>query len=664
MPNIPSPFKMRDWKKVALNYDAFVFDFNNTGKYLPLIWWDKTHHNFDRDGFGLYTYVGPRSAQEGNRHEALNCMAAVVGATLVGIDKSNQRGHNWVLMCENYFAKDNGENVYLNTTRIASGRSFWYEVMPNLLFYELLYYYPGTGNMDSEMFTVADRWYEACVAMGGSVQPERLPNFNHTAFALKTMKPFDNGKRVEPEGAAGVAWLQYIAYVKSHKEKYLTAADWCLRFLQNEKENPFYEVILPYGAYVAARMNAELGKNYDVDKIINWCFGPSDARPGWGIITDKWSDYDCHGLTGSLTDGGGYAFAMNTFQMAGELVPLVRYDQRYARAIGKLMLNMANNARFFYANALPAEHQSGKQWADMYDRNYCMGYEGFRKHGRLITKVTGEQTVNGTVLSGSYTDTVLRDKEIEVFKEKDASLKHLWTVSIPPGVTNVIADAYAEGAIFKFSYSTNKDGPYTDMFTVTSPRLKRHSTGMDGMINFSGTVYIKAESAYPPSAENRQGTLYVDFIATSTESNIIPYAMGDSFSSYYGSGETDFGLYGSSHVGVLGGIVSTTNDEKILQLDLLKTDYYHADAYPSYLYYNPYMETKEVKINVGLEQKNLYDAVTGRFLKTAVKGQTSFTIGPDSAVVLVLTPAGGKVAYSKDGKKMLIDAVVVNYLLH
>ena len=54
------------------------------------------------------------------------------------------------------------------------------------------------------------------------------------------------------------------------------------------------------------------------------------------------------------------------------------------------------------------------------------------------------------------------------------------------------------------------------------------------------------------------------------------------------------GLYGSSHVGILGGIVRPTNVDGILQLDLLKTDYFHADAYPTYLYYNPHAAEKSV----------------------------------------------------------------------
>jgi len=37
------------------------------------------------------------------------------GAKLVGIDKSNQAGTNWVLMAQEWFNGKNGENVYLNS---------------------------------------------------------------------------------------------------------------------------------------------------------------------------------------------------------------------------------------------------------------------------------------------------------------------------------------------------------------------------------------------------------------------------------------------------------------------------------------------------------------------------------------------------------------------
>jgi len=75
------------------------------------------------------------------------------------------------------------------------------------------------------------------------------------------------------------------------------------------------KVLLPYGALIAARMNAELGRHYDVAKLVNACFEPHghlQARPGWGVISDRWNGLDAHGLSGAPRRRG-YAFAMNTF---------------------------------------------------------------------------------------------------------------------------------------------------------------------------------------------------------------------------------------------------------------------------------------------------------------------------------------------------------------
>jgi len=136
-----------------------------------------------------------------------------------------------------------------------------------------------------------------------------------------------------------------------------------------------------------------------------------------------------------------------------------------------------------------------------------------------------------------------------------------------------------------------------------------------------------------------------------------PYATGDALGD--GWAATDFGLYGSSHVGVFGGIIGSTNDEKILQLDCLVTDFYHDEAYPTYLYYNPYVVERAVEIDVGPGPKDLYDAVTHKFLERNVTGLASFTLSADSAAVIVVTPAGGEAKI--EGKRMFVNEVVVDY---
>ncbi|MDP4175274.1 MAG: laminin G, partial [Bacteroidota bacterium] len=155
MPNIPAPYEMRNWKAVANGYDSLVFDLNRKGDYLPLIFINNNTVNYpSHNSFGLHTVVGTPYLTSG---EAINVIPAVVGASLVGIDKSNQNGYNWALMCEEYFNKRPEENIYLNQPVASSGDDWWYETMPNLFFYQLYSLYPNTGDFNRQFTLVADR---------------------------------------------------------------------------------------------------------------------------------------------------------------------------------------------------------------------------------------------------------------------------------------------------------------------------------------------------------------------------------------------------------------------------------------------------------------------------------------------------------------------------
>ena len=150
MPNKPSPYLMRDWKRVAVGYDSLVFNPNLTGTYLPLV---SVSQNFS-----LSSYVGQSPSQT---KEAINCLPAVVSASLAGVDKTNQFGFDWVSKCRNWFNQNPQENVYLNSPGGSSGDDWWYDVMPNIFFYQLCSLYPATGGFQMQFVTVADRWLAA-----------------------------------------------------------------------------------------------------------------------------------------------------------------------------------------------------------------------------------------------------------------------------------------------------------------------------------------------------------------------------------------------------------------------------------------------------------------------------------------------------------------------
>jgi hypothetical protein len=194
------------------------------------------------------------------------------------------------------------------------------------------------------------------------------------------MKGMKNHIPFQQDAAGGHAYVLYCAYKKFGDQKYLEGARSSIEALLNQKESRFYEIFMPFGAYTAAALNAETGSNYDVKKLIDWTFDgctSSTGRTGWGVIAERWGDYDVHGLQGSITDGGGYAFLMNSFAMAWPLVPMVKYDNRYACAMGKWMLNVTNAARLCYPYEIDDEHQFLAAKKEM-SKN-VIAYEGIRK---------------------------------------------------------------------------------------------------------------------------------------------------------------------------------------------------------------------------------------------------------------------------------------------
>ncbi len=379
MPNLPTPLKIKDWKQVAVNYDQFVFNQSTTGEGLPLVSFGQTGAFNYPDVTPVYLDTYVRSKWHHQQAEAINILPAVVGASLVGIDKLNQEGIDWVSPMKDFFNKKNGQDVYLNGYSTTSGGDWWYDVMPNIYFYQLNSLYNNAAPEFDEQFSrIADRWLEAVTLLGGNSSPWTYPNMHYRAFNLATGKPLTTGV-AEPESAGSIAWLLYNAYNVKGDRKYYEGARQALDFLVNETANPSYELQLPYGTLIAARINAERGANYPIDKLLNWCFDRGPLR-GWGAINGNWNGNDVSGLIGEANDAGNdYAFVMNGFQQAAALAPLPKYDKRYTKAIAKWILNVTNASRLFYRDEVAQDHQDSYDWSVQYDENCVIPYESLKE---------------------------------------------------------------------------------------------------------------------------------------------------------------------------------------------------------------------------------------------------------------------------------------------
>jgi hypothetical protein len=359
-----------------------AFNFNSTS-YTPLIWLDSARRNIDQVTYGLYTVMGdvrqgPKK-NNGEFHEALTSYQSLISAGLVGIDKTNQQGYNFVKMSQNYFNSDNHWNIVMNNTNpeVAMlgggyGRDWWYDVYPNILYYGVAALFPKVENTENIQRSVANQFYRADSVLNG--------NYNYSYFDYAKMKGMQNNIPLQQDAAGGHAWVLYSAFYKFGDKRYLQGAKSATEALVSQKESRFYENLLPFGAYTAARLNAEQGTSYDVTKLLNWIFDGcqnKEARYGWGVIAERWGDYDVYGLQGNIVDGGGYGFFMNSVLMAWPLVPLVKYEPRYARAIGKYMLNAVNASRLFYPDEVDSVHQWLPELRNL--THGIIGYEGIRK---------------------------------------------------------------------------------------------------------------------------------------------------------------------------------------------------------------------------------------------------------------------------------------------
>ena len=535
MPGCPDRFLLPDWKKIAVGLDGYLYDFDAKGEYLPLIWIDSTGRNIPEPAFGLYTAVGDRRQgpenNGGEHHEAIGVLGSLYASTLVGIDKSNQDGHDYIRMCQNYFNSAAGWNIVMNNTCPEAGalgggygRDFWYDIYPNMLFYALGYHYPEVRGVDGIMRAVADRF-----AAADSVIMEEVGNYRLREFDFGKMKPGNTEKMVQSDAAAGFAYVLYSAWKKYRDKRYLDAAVSAMTALDAETESQFYEVIMPFAVYMAARMNAEIGTDFDVAKFLSWTFdGESKSRPGWGVLSGKFGEYPVDGLCGSISEE--YAFAMNTFALAWPLLPAVRYDQSLARAVGKWALNAVSNARFFYPQYVEKSHQA---LSDTYVSQNVIAYEGFRHYDK-----------------------------------------------------------------------------YSD------PRLK----GVEGVAIGDGPQWVKGN---PP--------------------------------------ESMLSIYGSAYAGIFGAAVFPTNIEKILRLDCTVTDIFAPDAYPTYLYYNPYGEAKDVRIDLGDGKYDLYDIVSREYLLEDASGVRYFRIGADTPCVAVVLPHGAGLKV-RNGIMQTSDGIPVDFL--
>ena len=532
MPFLSAHYLYEDWNARAKKMDALLFDFAKNPEYVepsyeapygPIGYWDKANSTF-----GLPSYLGhvnderTSGTMRPGGQESLPVVNSVFGASLCGIDKSNQTfvsddgksyTYDFVSMLKPFY--NTKYQVFSNNVNGAPGDSFWYDLYPNILISRICELYPALRDDTSNgisfrqmLLNSASRWLTVSKKM---LQTDKI-TYSGYDFDFGTFSTVNT--HIEPP-VGGFLYLFYNAYQLSSDAQYVTDGiipllDW----MEVHNINPNFEIMSDYIPYVAAVMNFKFKKSYNVERYLNFLIEKdSNCRGGMGLSCATWGDYDAYGLVTfemkNMDNASGYSFLMNTFHLMSTLVPMANYAPSYANIVGKWVLYVTNSARIYFGEYLDSDHQSCKPYS--IDPTQILGYEGCR----------------------------------------------------------------------------------------------------------------------------------------TTKNKKTPYACGDPLAN--GWGQTDYGIYGSSLVGAFGGLVSKTEDERILRTDLTKADSLSESSFQSYLYYNPYEEAKETTLKVE-KSCDVFDITNSKYIAKNATGEVKLSLPKQGALIVKILPVDSKVVKQENAK--------------
>jgi len=500
-PDVPVNYAYFDYRAKAQALDEVTFSFaenpvaqapsfisTQPSTWSPVGFWidqarvpseyDPLVTGYLRRSFGLPTYIGDnRITSSGS--EAMTTIASVLGSSWAGIDKQHQvfgdTTYDFVEMT--FSSYDTGSQLVHNYGQ--QGQSFWYDIFPQIMFTRLYDMYPDTPYMRQIVLNGANQWLEALPYF----VTDGIPDYEFVGYNVSLESPTLEGNHIEPPNG-GLAFLFYAAYEMTQENRYLEGAKQVLDYLQTYARNPNYEALTDYAPYVAAALNAKYGTHYDIGKFLDYLFdGDSAFRSGWAVMEGAFGGYAVDGLVGQA---GDYAFAMNSMHLPTVLAPMVKYDPRYAASIGKYILNVVNNAKYFFPQSVTLAHQTMNDYLP-FDPEGSLLYEGFRNN---YAGVTGYAMGDATAMFGQPCD-------LSVYSS--AFIGGLGALVDPTNVKGIlrvnldVTDSFGDSSNPSYLYYNPYESEQTIDFVGSDTPYDLYDTVSKSTVarNVSGTVHVQ-----------------------------------------------------------------------------------------------------------------------------------------------------------------------------
>ena len=108
-----------------------------------------------------------------------------------------------------------------------------------------------------------------------------------------------------------------------------------------------------------------------------------------------------------------------------------------------------------------------------------------------------------------------------------------------------------------------------------------------------------------------------------------------------------------------GELVKPTEDEYILQMNLSQSDFLCARSLPTYLYYNPRGQEKQVTLSFQAGTFDVYDLGSHKFVAEHQSKSMALSLPAEASRVIVIVPSGAK--RKLDGATLSCDGVPIDY---
>jgi len=329
LPWLPENYHYRDWHKRAQKFNKQLF---NTSEF-DYVFYEPGLYQTAETMLGIVTNVD--DLRDMSSSEAITVITALLSDNKLDklLDPDTLR--DLTKKVEAYYHTNNGEHAFLNYYQTPSRNlSFWEQIYPGLLYFMLMDQLEPTENSDELLLQLAESWYDIVMDLGGQ---SRAVDFAYTGYDFKNKEPYDNGEWLEMDAAAGVALIQYYAFLKFGERKYMQATLWCMNYLNEFEHHPGHRLLYFYLPYLSARLNAQEHTQYNTAKFMEYFFRETEDN-NWG-----WFD----GLVGNPRAYGGVASCYESVMAATALVPILKYDQRYAKEVGRYLLHLNQNLEVF-----------------------------------------------------------------------------------------------------------------------------------------------------------------------------------------------------------------------------------------------------------------------------------------------------------------------------